>query len=143
MTPAPTAETIPYLVELRTSSMFYLRRSATGGEMAEAPEYVDRLFIDPAEVPALRAALAQVQTHPHYADGRWATSRFWLTTEPPHSYTPEQIAAANEAWNVTRNRAAVVIAGPLWNPLVWPDGRLRVEVEYARLDELVNAFEAV
>lgn len=141
--PVPTAEMGPYSVELRASSVFYLRRGATDGEMPEAPEYVDRLFIEHAEVPALRAALAQVQTHPHYAEGRWATSRFWLTTQPPHSYTSEQIAAANAPWDVTRNRAAFVIAGPLWNPLVWPDGRFRVEVEYARLDELVDVLEAV
>lgn len=143
MTPQPTAETGPYTVELRKSSVFYLRRGATEGEMTEGPEYVDRLFIDPTELPALRAALAQVQTHPHYVEGRWATDRFWLTTEPPHNYTPEQIALANEAWVVTRNRAAVVIAGPLWNPLVWPDGRFQVEIEYAKLDELADAVGAV
>lgn len=141
MAPAPTADTGPYSVELRNSSGFYLRRNATEGEMNGAPEYVDRLFIEHIELSALRAALTQVQTHPHYAEGRWATSRSWLTIEPPHNYTPEQIEAANEPWNVTRTRAAVVIAGPLWNPMVWPDGRFQVEVEYARLDELVDALD--
>ncbi|WP_143765247.1 hypothetical protein [Catenulispora acidiphila] len=143
LAPAPTADMGPYSVELRASSVFYLRRSATDGEMDESPEYVDQLFIEHAEVPMLRAALAQVQMHPHYAEGRWETSRFWLTTEPPHGYTPEQIEAANEPWEITRNRAAVVIAGPLWNPQMWPDGRFQVEVEYAKLNKLVEALDVV
>lgn len=138
-----TAAMGPYSVELRPFSVFYLRRSGTDDGRGEAPEYVDRLFIEFVEVPAFRAALAQVQMHPHFVEYCWDTSRSWLTTEAPHNYTPEQVAEANAPWEVTRTRAAVVIAGPLWNPLVWPSGAFQVQVEYARLDELVDALDTV
>lgn len=128
----------PYRVELHSNG-FHLYRREPGDDDPGVAEHTDRLFIAIAEVPALLAALAQVVQHPHYTDGLWDVSRSWLSTSS--GYAPEQIAGADEPWDVSRTRAAVVIAGPLWNPLIYPSGAFAVEVEYARLGELVDALE--
>ena len=138
----PTAATGRYRVSLCTTSAFILCRTAAT-DAGDNGEFTDRLLVEPAELPALHAALLQVAEHPHFALGGWDTSRSWLTTEPPHCYSPETIAAANEAWEVTAGAVAVVIAGPLWNPRVYDSGAFVTELEYARLSELIAAIEGL
>lgn len=141
--PEPTADMGPFLVELWGTAAFRLyRRASILGELGGG-EFTERLLIEPAELPALRAALLQVWAHPHFAENRWDTTRSWLTSDAPHEYTAEQIADANAPWAVARTGAAVVIEGPWWNPTVYPSGAFTAEVEYARLEKLLAALGEV
>jgi hypothetical protein len=136
----PTPEAWPYVVEMRTSGVFVLSRCGPDDEAPGAAEFWEELIIDIRELPALRTVLGQVADHPHFTRCRWDVNRSWLT---PARYTEEQIAAANEPWNVRRFDGAIVVGGPLWNPHVFPSGAFAAEVEYARLEELITALDGL
>lgn len=133
----PIREAPPFGVQLWVTAWFRLNRRPDIEDDPGGGEFCERLLIDPAELPALRAVLLQVWAHPHFAQDRWDVTRSWLTAE---EYTPEVLAGADEPWRVARTRAAVVVEGPLWNPTVYPSGAFTVEIEYARLEELVAAL---
>jgi hypothetical protein len=110
-------------------------------EEDEAGELATKVLIEPGELPALRAALTQVADDPDFAVGRWDTARSWLA--PDNGFAPDVFAAADGPWELSRTRAAVVISGPVWYPVVYPSGALTADFEYARLVDLISALDAL